>query len=195
MKTRILIGVIILLIFPIVVCNPPGSKDTSSQGDVEAVLATHTPAAAANDAELPIDDETIINTPIPTPASTNTPAPSPTSPNLTGLPMLDDATDEFSIDEYSLFYYTDHNALTVLNFYREELPKLGWQLDYQDGECVDDRRLTRRCMGWHGGDNADPAESPIFFLRGEGEYLTLNALEENGKINVVIGIDPDVYGE
>lgn len=194
MKTKILIGITLLVIFPTVVCNPPGSKDTGSQADAEAVLATHTPTNPAHSTELPIDDETIVNTPTPTIPPTDTPAPPTPSPNLTGLPMLDDATDVFSIDEYSLFYYTDQDALTVLDFYREELPKLGWQVDYQDGQCLDDRRLTRRCMGWHGG-YADPAESPVFFLRGEGEYLTLNALEEDGRINVIIGIDPDVYGE
>ena len=194
MKVKILIGAIILMILPTVVCNPPGRKDTNSQADAEVVMVTHTPSGAIDAAELPIDDETIINTPVPIITPTDTPAPPTPSPNLTGLPMLDDATDAFSIDEYSLFYYTNQDALTVLDFYREELPKLGWQLDYQNGECLDDRRLTRRCMGWHGGD-AGPAESPIFFLRGEGEYLTLNALEEDGRINVVIGIDPDVYGQ
>ena len=194
MKTKILIGIMLLVILPTVVCNPPGSKDISSQADAEAVMVTHTPTNPTDAAELPIDDETIVNTPTPTITPTDTLVPPTPRPNLAGLPMLDDATDVLSMDEYSLLYYTDQDALTVLDFYREELLNLGWQLDYEDGQCLDDRRLTRRCMGWHGG-YADPAEAPLFFLRGEGEYLTLNALEEDGRINVIISIDPDVYGE
>jgi hypothetical protein len=86
------------------------------------------------------------------------------------------------------------DLVTALTFYRQELPALGWQLDYQDGKCLDDRRLTRRCMGWHGGyDN--PEETPLFFLRGDGEYLTLNASEEAGRVNIIISIEPDVYAE
>lgn len=170
MKAKTLIGVMILMILPTVVCNPPGSKDTSHQADTEAVVVTHTPTIAPTD------------------------TPSPPMPNLTGLPMLNDAADVLSRDEYSPLYYTNQDALAVLDFYREELLKLDWQLDYQNSQCLDDRRLTRRCMGWHGGGD-NPAESPIFFLRGEDEYLTLNALEENGQINVILSIDPDVYGD
>jgi len=194
MKAKMLIGAILLITLPTIVCNPPGSKDTSSQADIEAAVVTHTPAGATDAAEIPIDDETIINTPTPTIAPTATPAPPTPMPNLTGLPMLDDAADVVSMDEYSLNYWTNQDALTVLDFYREKLPDLGWELDYQDGQCLDDRRLTRRCMGWHGGEDS-PAESPIFFLRGEGEYLTLNALEDGGGINIIIGIDPNVYGD
>ena len=119
----------------------------------------------------------------------------PTSvPNLTGLPLLDDAEEVYCMDEYNLNYWTRVDLVTALTFYRQELPALGWQLDYQDGKCLDDRRLTRRCMGWHGGyDN--PEETPLFFLRGDGEYLTLNASEEGGRVNIIISIDPDVYAE
>jgi len=119
----------------------------------------------------------------------------PTSvPNLTGLPLLDDAEEVYCMDEYNLNYWTSVDLVTALTFYRQELPALGWQLDYQDGKCLDDRRLTRRCMGWHGGyDN--PEETPLFFLRGDGEYLTLNASEEGGRVNIIISIDPDVYAD
>jgi len=119
----------------------------------------------------------------------------PTSmPKLTGLPMLDDAEEVYCMDEYNLNYWTRVDLVTALTFYRQELPALGWQLDYQDGKCLDDRRLTRRCMGWHGGyDN--PEETPLFFLRGDGEYLTLNASEEGGRVNIIISIDPDVYAD
>jgi len=119
----------------------------------------------------------------------------PTSvPNLTGLPLLDDAEEVYCMDEYSLNYWTRVDLVTALTFYRQELPALGWQLDYQDGKCLDDRRLTRRCMGWHGGyDN--PEETPLFFLRGDGEYLTLNASEEGGRVNIIISIEPDVYAD
>jgi tetratricopeptide (TPR) repeat protein len=119
----------------------------------------------------------------------------PTSvPNLTGLPLLDDAEEVYCMDEYNLNYWTRVDLVTALTFYRQELPALGWQLDYQDGKCLDDRRLTRRCMGWHGGyDN--PEETPLFFLRGDGEYLTLNASEEGGRVNIIISIDPDVYAD
>ena len=115
-------------------------------------------------------------------------------PNLTGLPLLDDAEEVYCMDEYNLNYWTRVDLVTALTFYRQELPALGWQLDYQDGKCLDDRRLTRRCMGWHGGyDN--PEETPLFFLRGDGEYLTLNASEEAGRVNIIISIDPDVYAD
>jgi hypothetical protein len=115
-------------------------------------------------------------------------------PNLTGLPLLDDAEEVYCMDEYNLNYWTRVDLVTALTFYRQELPALGWQLDYQDGKCLDDRRLTRRCMGWHGGyDN--PEETPLFFLRGDGEYLTLNASEEAGRVNIIISIEPDVYAD
>ncbi len=114
--------------------------------------------------------------------------------NLTSLPLLDDAEEVYCMDEYNLNYWTRVDLVTALAFYRQELPALGWQLDYQDGKCLDDRKLTRRCMGWHGNyDN--PEESPLFFLRGDGEYLTLNAIEEGGRVNIIISINPDVYAD
>jgi len=103
-----------------------------------------------------------------------------------GLPVMESATDLYSTDT-SLNYYVKTNLATARAFYTTELPKLGWLLDLDEkGKCRD----NDRCKGWHGGYD-DPKTTTFFFLMGDHAYLTLNFIEENGRINVIIGIDPE----
>lgn len=106
---------------------------------------------------------------------------------ITGLPMLLDAEDIYADKDSVLNYWTPSFLETARDFYLRELPAIGWILDLdKNGKCRD----NDRCMGWHGGYD-DPETSTWFFLKGESAYLTLNLIEEIGRVNVVLSINMD----
>jgi len=79
------------------------------------------------------------------------------------------------------------DRLAVRDFYLTELPKIGWLLDLDENDKCRD---NDRCMGWH-NDYSDPNNPNWFFIQGDHAYLTMNLIEEGGRVNVIIGIDPN----
>ena len=104
----------------------------------------------------------------------------------TSLPVMEGAQNLYSTED-TLNYWVKADLNAGREFYLAELPKIGWLLDLNEkGKCRD----NDRCMGWHGGYD-DPKTTTFFFLQGDHAYLTLNFIEDNGQLNVIVGIDPE----
>jgi hypothetical protein len=105
---------------------------------------------------------------------------------VSGLPILPGAADITSRTDL-LNYWVSMDRLAVRDFYLTELPKIGWLLDLDENDKCRD---NDRCMGWH-NDYSDPNNPNWFFIQGDHAYLTMNLIEEGGRVNVIIGIDPN----
>lgn len=122
------------------------------------------------------------------PAQPQQPA-APASGDMTlaknGLPVMAGAQGVIETNT-TLNYQVIAKLPAVRDFYLQALPKVGWLLDLDEkGKCRD----NDRCMGWHGSYD-DPATTTWFFLQGEHAYLTLNLIEGEGKVNVVVSVNP-----
>ncbi|RPI30912.1 MAG: hypothetical protein EHM70_12720 [Chloroflexota bacterium] len=105
----------------------------------------------------------------------------PDSYNFEDIPVYEGAEEVMSFDGMLSFLVSADRA-AVRDFYLEELPKLGWQLDLdENGNCVDENR----CMGQFFNYD-DPENLTWGFIQGEDAQLNLTIINEGDKLRVSI---------